>query len=142
MRYTAEQIQDAINKWQVSSLSKKAFCHQHDICPRLSTIGLRINQSPSSGFTEVTLPPRERAIDCEIIFPSGARMIFGGEPQRVGYVKFFADVVHQKLHKCYLYRGFTDMQAIDSLCGLVRNELGKDPMSGELFIFFVVYAAH
>jgi transposase len=27
-------------------------------------------------------------------------------------------------------------KAIDSLCGLVRNELGKDPMSGELFIFF------
>jgi transposase len=42
-----------------------------------------------------------------------------------------------KLHKCYLYRGFTDMRkGIDSLCGLVRNELGKDPMSGELFIFF------
>jgi len=30
----------------------------------------------------------------------------------------------------------TDMRkGIDSLCGLVRNELGKDPMSGELFIF-------
>lgn len=27
-------------------------------------------------------------------------------------------------------------KGIDSLCGLVRNELGKDPMSGELFIFF------
>jgi transposase len=24
----------------------------------------------------------------------------------------------------------------DSLCGLIRNELGKDPLSGELFIFF------
>lgn len=42
-----------------------------------------------------------------------------------------------KLHRCYLYRGVTDMRkGIDSLCGLVRNELGKDPMSGELFIFF------
>ena len=42
-----------------------------------------------------------------------------------------------RLHRCYLYRGFTDMRkGIDSLCGLVRNELGKDPMSGELFIFF------
>lgn len=27
-------------------------------------------------------------------------------------------------------------KGIDSLCGLVRNELGKDPLSGELFIFF------
>ena len=42
-----------------------------------------------------------------------------------------------KLHRCYLYRGITDMRkGTDSLCGLIRNELGKDPMSGELFIFF------
>ena len=42
-----------------------------------------------------------------------------------------------RLHRCYLYRGFTDMRkGIDSLCGLIRNELGKDPMSGEMFIFF------
>jgi transposase len=27
-------------------------------------------------------------------------------------------------------------KGIDSLCGLVRNDLGKNPMSGELFIFF------
>jgi len=27
-------------------------------------------------------------------------------------------------------------KGVDSLCGLVRNELGKDPLSGELFIFF------
>jgi transposase len=26
-------------------------------------------------------------------------------------------------------------KGIDSLCGLIRNELGKDPLSGELFIF-------
>jgi transposase len=42
-----------------------------------------------------------------------------------------------KLHRCYLYRGNTDMRkGIDSLCGLVRNDLGKNPMSGELFVFF------
>jgi transposase len=40
-------------------------------------------------------------------------------------------------HRCYLYRGRTDMRkGVDSLCGLIRNELGKDPLSGELFIFF------
>lgn len=27
-------------------------------------------------------------------------------------------------------------KGIDSLSGLIRNELGKDPMSGELFVFF------
>jgi transposase len=41
------------------------------------------------------------------------------------------------VHRCYLYRGWADMRkGIDSLCGLIRNELGKDPLSGELFIFF------
>jgi len=42
-----------------------------------------------------------------------------------------------RLHRCYLHRGVTDMRkGIDSLCGVIRNELCKDPMSGELFIFF------
>lgn len=27
-------------------------------------------------------------------------------------------------------------KGINGLCGLVRNELGKDPLSGELFLFF------
>lgn len=41
------------------------------------------------------------------------------------------------VHRCYLHRGRTDMRkGIDSLCGLIRNELGKDPLSGELFVFF------
>lgn len=42
-----------------------------------------------------------------------------------------------RIHRCYLYRGRTDMRkGINGLCGLVRNELGKDPLSGELFVFF------
>jgi transposase len=41
------------------------------------------------------------------------------------------------VHRCYLYRGRTDMRkGVDSLCGLIRNELGQDPLSGELFVFF------
>ncbi len=41
------------------------------------------------------------------------------------------------IHRCYLYGGRTDMRkGIDSLCGLIRNEFGKDPLSGELFVFF------
>jgi transposase len=41
------------------------------------------------------------------------------------------------VHRCYLYGGRTDMRkGVDSLCGLIRNELGKDPLSGELFVFF------
>lgn len=36
----------------------------------------------------------------------------------------------------YLYRGHTDMRkSFDGLCGLVQNELRRNPMSGEVFIF-------
>lgn len=81
MKYTAEQIQVAINEWQVSGLSKKAFCLQRDICPQTFYNWLkRKNETASSGFTEVTLPGREQNISCEVVFPSGTRMILQGEP--------------------------------------------------------------
>lgn len=36
----------------------------------------------------------------------------------------------------YLYRGHTDMRrSFDALSGMVRQELHRDPMSGEVFIF-------
>lgn len=38
--------------------------------------------------------------------------------------------------KVYLACGRTDLRkSFDTLAGLVRNYLGKDPLSGELFIF-------
>lgn len=39
-------------------------------------------------------------------------------------------------YRYYVYRGQADMRkSFDGLSGLVRNELGKDPLSGEVFIF-------
>lgn len=39
-------------------------------------------------------------------------------------------------YRYYLYRGVADMRkSFDSLSGIVRNELQKDPLSGEVFIF-------
>ncbi len=81
MKYTAEQIQVAINEWQVSGLSKKAFCLQRGICPQAFYNWLKRKNEPGApGFTEVTLPVREGSNNCEVIFPSGARMILQGEP--------------------------------------------------------------
>jgi len=38
--------------------------------------------------------------------------------------------------RIYLYRGAADMRkSFDGLCGLVRGELGGDPLSGALFVF-------
>ena len=45
------------------------------------------------------------------------------------------------LHLCascryFLYRQQTDMRkGFDSLCGLVQNELAKNPLSGDVFVF-------
>jgi len=39
-------------------------------------------------------------------------------------------------YRYYLYRGVADMRkSFDSLSGMVRNELEKDPLRGEVFIF-------
>ena len=39
-------------------------------------------------------------------------------------------------HRYLLYSQPTDMRkSFDALCGLVRNELKRDPLSGEVFIF-------
>ena len=38
--------------------------------------------------------------------------------------------------RIYLYSGPCDMRkSFDGLCGLVRSELGADPLSGSLFVF-------
>ena len=84
MKYTEEQIQGAINEWQTSGLSKKAFCRQRNIVYQTFHYWYkRIAKGPSSGFVEVPLPQFERSGGsggCEIVFPSGARMLFQGEP--------------------------------------------------------------
>lgn len=39
-------------------------------------------------------------------------------------------------HRYYLYREPTDMRkGFNGLSGLVRSELGRDPLSGDVFIF-------
>ena len=37
----------------------------------------------------------------------------------------------------YLHRDYTDLRkGFDSLSGIVRNEMGSNPLSGDIFIFF------
>ena len=39
-------------------------------------------------------------------------------------------------HRYLLRRTPTDMRkGVDTLCGVVRDELGRDPLSGEVFVF-------
>ena len=83
MKYTSEQMQQAIHEWQTSGLSKKAFCRERNITNQTFHYWFkRLNKtsSPSPGFTEVTIQSSRRTGGCEIIFPSGARMILQEEP--------------------------------------------------------------
>jgi transposase len=43
---------------------------------------------------------------------------------------------HYQVRQYYLYRAHTDMRkGMDSLSGLVRSELKRSPLTGDLFIF-------
>jgi hypothetical protein len=81
MKYTSEQMQVVINEWQTSGLSKKEFCRQRNISYHTFHYWCKRLISPrATGFTEMRVQSREPIRECEIMFPSGARMIFHGEP--------------------------------------------------------------
>lgn len=81
MKYTSEQMQLIISEWQASDLSKKEFCRQRDISYHTFNYWCkRLISSPATGFTEVKVQNQGPNDQCEIIFPSGARMIFQGQP--------------------------------------------------------------
>lgn len=80
MRHTQEQMQTAINEWQQSELSKKAFCRQQNITYSTFHYWLkRVGSSADAGFTEINVE-QGHCSGCELIFPSGTRMVFQGEP--------------------------------------------------------------
>lgn len=81
MKYTSEQMQLAINEWQTSGLSKKAFCRNRNISYQTFHYWCKqLSKASSSGFSEVAIQRGQGTNECEIIFPSGARMILQGEP--------------------------------------------------------------
>lgn len=83
MKHTPEQMRLAIEEWQTSGLSKKAFCSQENISyPTFHYWFKRLNpdRDAHSGFTEIRVQGHERSGESEIVFPSGVRMIFRGEP--------------------------------------------------------------
>lgn len=81
MKYTQDQMEASVSAWRNSGLSKKAFCRDQDIpyqtfhywCKRLA-----VNQS--AGFTEVSIDGDQYGGPCELVFPSGVRMMFKSQP--------------------------------------------------------------
>lgn len=70
-------------EWQQSGISKREFCRHKSI--RYNTFHYwfkRLGSASSSGFTEIKVVNQvnqQPGCGYEIIFPSGARMIFQGE---------------------------------------------------------------
>jgi len=80
MKRTQEQMQQAINGWQQSGLSRKAFCEQHNIAYQTFNYWCkRVGAERTSGFTEINAEGL-RSSGYEVIFASGTRMLFQGEP--------------------------------------------------------------
>ena len=84
MKHTSEEMQVAIKEWQASGLSKKAFCRGRNITYQTFHYWhKRLGETSSPGFTEVAVDSGGSAGKCEIVFPSGVRMILQGEPSPV-----------------------------------------------------------
>lgn len=80
MRRTLSEMQEICEQFKQSGLSRRVFCKQHNIAHQTFNYWYkRISCKEGSGFTEVVLPAKKKA-SFELIFPSGARMSFEGEP--------------------------------------------------------------
>ena len=79
MRHTQEQMQIAIMEWQQSGLSKKAFCRERNITNQTFHYWCKRLEKSNAGFTQINVANRSSS-GSEIIFPSGVRLFFDGEP--------------------------------------------------------------
>ena len=80
MRRTLSEMQEICHRWERSGLSRRVFCNQNNIAHQTFNYWYkRISAKGGSGFAEVTLPGNGKA-SFEVIFPSGARITFQGEP--------------------------------------------------------------
>ena len=84
MRYTEQQMEVMMVEWQQSGISKKEFCRQRSI--KYNTFHYwckRISSASSTGFTQFNLVKQvnqQHEGGSEIIFLSGTRMFFKGQP--------------------------------------------------------------
>ena len=80
MKRTLSEMQEVCRQWEQSGLSRRVFCEEHKIAHQTFNYWYkRIGSKQNSGFTEVTLPGNRKA-SVEVIFPSGTRITFEGEP--------------------------------------------------------------
>ena len=87
MKHTKEQMQATIVEWQNSGLSRKAFCRERKITYQTFHYWFkRLHVPNASGFEEVKLSGRTQGSAFELVFPSGVRMVFDGQPS-AGWIR-------------------------------------------------------
>jgi hypothetical protein len=80
MRRTLSEMQEICEQFEQSGLSRRVFCKEHNIVHQTFNYWYkRIASKEGSGFAEVPLPASRKA-SVEVVFPSGARITFEGEP--------------------------------------------------------------
>lgn len=80
MRRTLSQMQEICHQWEQSGLSRRLFCNQNNIAHQTFNYWYkRIRTKETSGFAELSLPASKKA-PVDIVFPSGVRITFEGEP--------------------------------------------------------------
>jgi hypothetical protein len=80
MRRTLSEMQKICEQFEQSGLSRRVFCKQQNIAHQTFHYWYkRIASKESSGFSEIALPSSRKA-SVEVVFPSGARITFEGEP--------------------------------------------------------------
>jgi len=80
MRRTLSEMQEICEQFEQSGLSRRVFCKEHNIAHQTFNYWYkRIASKEVSGFAEVILPAGRKA-SVEVVFPSGARIRFEGEP--------------------------------------------------------------
>src|SRR4051812_41232245 len=80
-----EAMYSLISSWKVSGISQNAFCKQHNLPCSIFQYWLRKLKSETeeqeSGFTEIKISSSSVSCAMEIIFPSGARIVFKSQPE-------------------------------------------------------------
>ncbi|MEO7694749.1 MAG: hypothetical protein ABIS36_12385 [Chryseolinea sp.] len=79
MKQTKEQMQLAVTAWRQSGLSKKVFCEERNITYQTFHYWCKRLAESKPGFTQINVVPGSSS-GSEIIFPSGVRLRFDGEP--------------------------------------------------------------
>lgn len=141
-RRSKEEMYSIIEHWQSSGLTKQAFCGQESISKPVFYYWhkkYKSDQEPGGFYqskSAMTAPCQVRALRSNIqtgCSPFAKSYTFGNHQGIPAPVAMFSLTTS---HEFLLYRKVTDFhKGFDGLCGLVRNELDRDPSSGEVFVF-------